>query len=185
MTGPLLRSRVAPLALVAMILTIDAVRGHVTSYLLFGLLDEVCHLATAVLVLDATTRWHARHTPPRFLLAALLASVLIDVDHVPMDLLSSDIITAGTPRPYTHSLTTMVVLLVATGVLRHRRSATPVAGVTVGVGLHLLRDLATAPVALWWPVAAHGLEVSYGWYAAVLVLAMLAGAVGRDRSGSA
>jgi hypothetical protein len=44
----MLLSRVVAMALVAMILLIDAVRGHVTSYIWYGVLDEVCHLATAV-----------------------------------------------------------------------------------------------------------------------------------------
>jgi inner membrane protein len=107
--------------------------------------------------------------------------VLIDIDHVPLDLLSSDILTAGTPRPYTPALATMLVLIAAAGLLRRRRGATAVAGLAVGVGLHLLRDVATGPVALWWPVTAHGLQVGYGWYAAGLVLATIAGALRCDR----
>jgi hypothetical protein len=195
----MLVSRVVAMWLVGLILLVDVVRGHVTSYLWYGVLDEVCHLATAVVCLDAA-RWRWRETSPqflgrrsrsvacfagpgpaKFLLGALSGAVLIDIDHVPLDLLSSDILTAGTPRPYTHSLATMLVLIAVAGLLRRRRGATAVAGLAVGVGLHLLRDVATGPVALWWPVSADGLQVGYGWYAAGMALVTIAGALRRDR----
>ena len=40
--------------------------------------------------------------------------------------------------------------------------------------VHFLRDVATAPIALWWPVSSAGILVPGYWYlAALLVLATL------------
>ena len=51
---------------------------------------------------------------------ALISSVAIDLDHIP-GRLSVGWLTAGTPRPYTHSLLTIAVVLVSAWVLRRRR----------------------------------------------------------------
>ncbi len=85
-----------------------------------GVADEVAHLSTAVLLLRvAAARWPlARPLPPTLLVAALAASVLIDVDHVPADVFGSDVLTEGTKRPYTHSLSTVGVLALAAVVAR-------------------------------------------------------------------
>lgn len=48
-----------------------------------------------------------------FVGAVLVSSVLIDADHIP-DRLGIDWLSSGTPRPYTHSLLTIVVFLIAT-----------------------------------------------------------------------
>jgi inner membrane protein len=57
-------------------------------------------------------------------------------------------------------------------------------GLALGVGLHLVRDLATGPgVPLWWPVEDDGVLVPYAWYALVLGIAT-AVAVGRQLSRS-
>src|SRR6476469_7974503 len=48
------------------------------------------------------------------------------------------------------------------------------AGAAWGVAAHFLRDVATAPIALWWPVSSAGILVPGYWYlAALLVLATL------------
>jgi hypothetical protein len=48
------------------------------------------------------------------------------------------------------------------------------AGAALGVAAHFLRDVATAPVALGWPVSSAGVQVPTSWYlAALLVLAIL------------
>jgi hypothetical protein len=48
------------------------------------------------------------------------------------------------------------------------------AGAAWGVAAHFLRDVATAPIALWWPVSSAGVMVPGYWYlAALFVLAIL------------
>jgi hypothetical protein len=70
-----------------------------------AVLDETAHLLTGFIVLGALFRG----APTRFSVPMLAASVLIDLDHIP-GALGADFLTAGTPRPYTHSLTTLVLL---------------------------------------------------------------------------
>lgn len=145
-----------------------------------AIIDEPCHLATAVVVLAAYAR---RQGPPgRWFAGAMLsASVLIDIDHLPLEF-GSTAWTAGTPRPYTHALW-LVAALATVAIIATRRSrvsggtgasmtASLSAGVTLGVCAHFLRDVATAPIALWWPVSSVGVVVPGIWYvAALLVLA--------------
>src|SRR5581483_5063807 len=73
-----------------------------------GPIDELAHIATALLGVGLLTPGARR----RYLLPALIASFAIDVDHVPGSL-GIDWITVGTPRPYTHSLLTLAVILAA------------------------------------------------------------------------
>jgi hypothetical protein len=70
-------------------------------------LDWTAHLLTTLFIV-----WTIRPLiSERQLVSALVASVVIDVDHVPGQL-GSHILTAGTSRPYSHSLTTVAALLV-------------------------------------------------------------------------
>lgn len=139
-----------------------------------GVADEVAHLSTAVLLLRvAAARWPlARPLPPTLIVAALAASVLIDVDHVPADVFGSDVLTEGTKRAV-HALPV------------HRRRAGPCRGRrqtrygatgpgrAVGVALHLCRDLATGGVALVWPASTALVTVPYLVYALTLVAGVL------------
>jgi MYXO-CTERM domain-containing protein len=113
----------------------------------------------------------------------LSASVLIDLDHLPLEL-GSPVLTAGTPRPYTHALWLLVLLIVAAAAARRRHHvsgsarAGMVAGIAAGaawgVAAHFLRDVATAPIALWWPVSSASVQVpGFCYLAALLVLATL------------
>lgn len=69
-----------------------------------GLLDEISHLATAALGLLVLAC--VIDVPRRFYVAALIASVAIDLDHIPdyLGLLGDQ-----PQRPVTHSLTTVAV----------------------------------------------------------------------------
>jgi hypothetical protein len=157
-----------------------------------ALMDEPCHLATAMIVLGALTRWRGRPPSRWFVWAMLSASVLIDLDHLP-EQFGSSILTAGTPRPYTHALWVAVVLAAATVATGRRHRATGgtragivtaiAAGATWGVSAHFLRDVATAPIALWWPVSSAGVQVPNWWYLAVLLV--LAFMPPRSRAGPA
>jgi hypothetical protein len=158
-----------------------------------GLVDEPCHLATAVVVMGALSRWHGRAPDRWFARAMLSASVLIDLDHVPLAL-GSTAWSGSLPRPYTHALW-VVAPLAATAAISSRLSTASrgkgktaaatvtslSAGAAWGVGAHFLRDVATAPIALWWPVASTGVQVPYGWY--LMVLAVL-GLVPRRQPGA-
>lgn len=143
---------------------------------MLGLLDEPAHLATAALLLACVGA--LRRTRP--VLITLVASVAIDLDHLPLY--------AGAPmgadgRPPTHSLAT-VAALAAAGLLvkRHR---TDLLACAAGVTLHLVRDVATGPGApLAWPISGHDVVAPYAGYAALLVVAAIAAAGVRVRVGS-
>ena len=158
--------------LVAVVLVVDGLLA-VTSppRVVLGLLDEPAHLATAALVLGTVAALRGRPLSRPLLLAALAASVLIDVDHVPMDLFGSDVVTEGTRRPYSHSLTTPLVLAAVAGLLPRGRSRLVLTGAALGVLLHLWRDLATGGASLLWPALTTNISTPYGLYAASLVLA--------------
>jgi inner membrane protein len=137
-----------------------------------GLLDEPAHLLTAWLVLNAVTRARTRSWP-----WVLLGVVAIDVDHVPLYLLGGPIAVGG-GRPVTHSLITVLVLLVVAVAVRRARAAT--GGLAAGVLLHLLRDVATGPgVPVWWPVQPDSVLLPYRLYLFVLV-ALAAAAVAQQ-----
>jgi hypothetical protein len=178
------------LGLVAAIaLTDGVVDWHRMGFLPRGLVDEPCHLATAVIVVGALTRWRGR-APDRWLVGAMLpSSVLIDLDHVPLAL-GSTAWSGSLPRPYTHALWVVAALTVIAAISsrlaapgRGKTTAATLAsfsaGMAWGVGAHFLRDVATAPIALWWPVASTGVQVPYGWY--LMAMAVLA-AVPRHHS---
>jgi inner membrane protein len=172
------------LALAAAIAVTDhVVHQQQLPFLWRGLMDEPCHLATAMIVLGALARWRGRPPSSRFAWAMLSASVLIDLDHLPLEL-GSGVLTAGTPRPYTHALWALVLLAVTAAAARHRHQvsgsgragtvAVIAAGAAWGVAAHFLRDVATAPISLWWPVSSAGVQVPGYWYlAALLILATL------------
>jgi inner membrane protein len=125
-------------------------------------LDEPAHLLTAWLLLSAAG---VRGTA---LLWALAGSVLIDLDHVPLYLGAP--VTAGGGRPVSHSLAALVVLLALAWAWRSQR--TRLGGLAAGVGLHVVRDLASGPgVPLLWPLLSGSARVPYALYVGVLVAA--------------
>ncbi|SDC39396.1 inner membrane protein [Geodermatophilus telluris] len=129
-----------------------------------ALLDEPAHLLTAGLLLAA-----AGVRSRRLVLWALAGAVLIDLDHVPLYLGAE--VTADGGRPVSHSVTTVLVLLVAAGVWRAQR--TRLAGLALGVVLHVVRDLASGPgVPLLWPLLPTSAHLPYPVYAGVLVAAV-------------
>jgi membrane-bound metal-dependent hydrolase YbcI (DUF457 family) len=182
-------------ALVAGVVVDDAVLvPRSPSYLVLGILDEPAHLATSAVLLlaigAATRRLTGRPLPPAYAAALLVAGNLIDFDHVPA-FLGSMAITDGTPRPYSHSLLTVgllaAVAAVAAAIGRRLPTRLPLAaialGAATGVAGHLLRDVATAPVALLWPWSSDGLTVRHRYYLVALAIAALvavAGAISRS-----
>lgn len=178
------RNRWWSLALVAAIVATDQVLlQRSVGFTARALLDEPCHLATGVILLGTLTRWRGRAPARPFAWALLAASVAIDLDHLPGRFAASGTFYGSLPRPYTHALWLLLLLIVvalpAAGWARSggRGRATLVAGIFAGAswGLasHFLRDLATAPIALLWPVSPAPLQVPYGWYLALLLVLVI------------
>ena len=171
-------------AVVAVDLLWSLVEGS-TGSLAYGLIAAPAHLATCVVALLAVTALAGRSLPPRFVTAALIASVAIDVDHIP-GYLGSHVLAGTLPRPYPHSLL-LVLLLAALGGVSRRRGVREVSlGLAFGVSVHLFRDLATGPgVPLLWPLSDGVASLPYAYFALGLGLATLLalrGAPARRRS---
>ena len=126
-----------------------------------ALLDEPAHVATTLLALLALPRPVTRRTRA----SALLASGLLDVDHVPSEL-GSDVLRRGTARPYGHSA---LGALAAAALARAARGSP--AGAAFGVATHLLRDAASGPgVTLGWPLSQRTQRVGATRYHAAVAL---------------
>jgi inner membrane protein len=128
-----------------------------------GPLDETAHLLTTLIVLWAL----GRRVCDRFLIPALVASVAIDLDHIPAEL-GTDFLTRGTSRPYTHSLLSIVIVLVAAAWWRSRREV--LLGIAIGLAIHFWRDTSEngTGVALAWPVSTHEFVLSHTGYLIVM-----------------
>ena len=133
-----------------------------------GPLDETAHLMTTLLILWAL----GPRIYKRFMVPALIASVAIDADHIPGQL-GANWLTAGTPRPYTHSLLTIVIVLAIAGLWRARRDL--VLGIAIGLALHFFRDLAEgdAGASLLWPVSYHSFQYPHGVYVAIMAVVVM------------
>lgn len=157
-----------PGALVGAIAVLDLVnRATPFQVLLTGLLDEPAHLATAALVLLGVAGGPRLARHPVLTVSALAASMLIDIDHVPL-YAGVPHIADGGGRPFSHSLTTVAVLgavWLATG-----RRWPVLAGAAIGVCLHFVRDVATGPgLQLFWPATSEVIRLPYAWYFVVVV----------------
>lgn len=150
----------------------DQADQHIgTSVLLGAPLDETAHVLTALLVI-----WALGGVACRFLLPALVASVAIDLDHVPRDL-GQTWLTDGTPRPYTHSLLTIAVVLLVAALAKRRREIA--IGVALGLVIHFWRDLAEpgTGVALLWPLSSVSFSLPHASYLVVMAVTIVAGLV--------
>jgi membrane-bound metal-dependent hydrolase YbcI (DUF457 family) len=169
-SGP---ARPQAVALVAFVLGLDLLWSVVASSTApteFAAVDEPAHLATALLLLFALlTLARSRRPSLSFLAAALIASVAIDLDHIP-GLLGWQGLTGSVPRPYPHSLLTPLALIVVGGLAGGRTR--PVAfGTAFGVGAHLCRDLCTGPgAAILWPLSSAAIRLPYPIFVVALVL---------------
>ncbi len=130
-----------------------------------GPLDEFAHLLTTLLFFWAL----GPRARERFLLPALIASVAIDLDHIP-GRLGVDLLTAGTPRPYAHSLLTIAIVLAGAYLLRRRRDL--LLGVAIGLAIHLWRDMGEGDsgVSLLWPISKHSFQYPHGALVAVMAV---------------
>jgi hypothetical protein len=115
---------------------------HVAAH---ALLDWSAHVAVTGLVLRALPERAATFAGP-----ALAASVLIDLDHVP--LAAAMLRGEAPPRPRPHTFATPAVLALA-GALLRGRARTVALGAALGISAHLARDLFNGPgVAVSWPL---------------------------------
>jgi inner membrane protein len=148
----------APVAL-GVIGGLDLIAGSKDWHLaVIGVLDEPAHLVTAGLVLALLPRGFASRVGAW----ALAASVAIDLDHLPLYTFAPGFATEG-GRPPTHSLVTVLVLLVGGALAPKWRAA--LAGIATGVVLHFLRDVGTGPgVSLGWPIFPQNVKVPYSVY---------------------
>lgn len=136
---------------------------------MFGVCDEIAHLATALLIVDSF-RQAGRRPGYRFVCAVAVGSTAIDVDHVPMELFGSDILTHGTGRPFAHTAL-IVGLVIAAATLLPGTSRRFALGVGVGMALHLLRDCATGGAPLLWPASTQSVTYPHAVYLTVLAVA--------------
>jgi inner membrane protein len=155
-----------PILLAGVALVFDALKRRVPFGLLSsGALDEVAHLASAALGLMVLAC--LIDVPRRFYVAALIASVAIDIDHIPLylGLLGDD-----GQRPVTHSLATVVVFAGAAAVSRRHRAV--LAGIATGLVLHFARDIAEGPpgVRLLWPLDGRTWAASYWWFLGMIIV---------------
>ena len=130
-----------------------------------GPVDEVAHLSTAALGLLVLARFI--DAPRRFYVAALIASVAIDVDHIPLYL---GLLGNQAHRPVTHSLSTVAVFAAAAAVRRRHRAV--LAGVATGLVLHFARDIAEGypGVRVFWPLQDTSWMVGYRWFLGMIVV---------------
>ena len=153
-----------PILLAGVALAFDAADRRVPfSILASGALDEVAHLATGALGLLALSCFI--DAPRRFYVAGLIASVAIDLDHIPLYL------GVGNPyqRPVTHSLATVVVVVVAAAVSRRHRAV--LTGAATGLLIHFARDIAEGPpgVRMLWPLQNTAWTASFGWFLGMII----------------
>jgi membrane-bound metal-dependent hydrolase YbcI (DUF457 family) len=113
-----------------------------------GVLDLACHLGTACAV-TLPVLPNTRHSR-EFGLVALGSAVALDIDHI-IAARSFEVNSWQTmpSRPPTHSLATLIAL--AWGAERLSPGRRLWLAVGLGIGSHLLRDLATGGAPLWHP----------------------------------
>ena len=160
----LIRLWTVPVLLAAVALAFDAADRRVPfSILASGALDEVAHLVTGALGLLALSCFI--DVPRRFYVAGLIASVAIDLDHIPLYL------GVGNPyqRPVTHSLATVAIVVVAAASRRHRAV---LAGVAAGLLIHFARDIAEGPpgVRMLWPFQDTAWTASARWFWVMIIV---------------
>jgi hypothetical protein len=155
-----------PLLLAAAALAFDAAKRRIAfGVWTTGPVDEAAHLATAALGLLVLIRFIA--APRRFYVAALVASVAIDLDHIPLYL---GLLGDPAQRPITHSLSTAAVFVAAAAASRRHRAI--LAGVATGLVLHFARDVAEGypGVRIFWPLQGTSWMVSYRWFLVLIVV---------------
>jgi membrane-bound metal-dependent hydrolase YbcI (DUF457 family) len=152
----------------ATILMIEVLfRWLIPPLLVAALLDETAHLATTLLFLSVLGLGSSRLP---FVVGAAVGTVLIDLDHLPQQL-GWSAIAAEESRPYTHSLL-MVGIVAALALVLRGDQRTASLGVAFGIAAHLVRDMATGGVLLFWPLTTSNITLPYVLYALMLLIAL-------------
>jgi hypothetical protein len=162
----LVRWWAGPLLLAAAALAFDAIDRRIAfGVWTTGPVDEVTHLSTAALGLLVLACFI--DAPRRSYVAALIASVAIDLDHIPLYL---GLLGDEAQRPVTHSLSTVAVFAAAAAASRRHRAV--LAGVATGLVLHFARDIAEGypGVRVFWPLEDFSWMVSYRWFLGLIVV---------------
>ena len=160
----------SPLLLAAVALAVDAADRRIPfGVWTTGPIDEIVHASTAALGLLVLAR--LIDAPRRFYVAALIASVAIDVDHIPLYL---GLLGNQAQRPVTHSLSVVAVFIAAAAASRRHRAV--LAGVSTGLVLHFARDLAEGypGVRVFWPLQHTSWMISYQWFLGMIIVFTIA-----------
>jgi inner membrane protein len=160
------RSWAYPIVLAGVACSFDAAnRGLQYGLLRTGPLDEIAHLATAALGLLVLASFI--DVPRRLYIAALVASVAIDLDHIPVYL---GLLADQDQRPFTHSLATAVVFAGAAAASRRHRAM--LSGAALGLLLHFARDIAEGPpgVRMLWPLQETAWTANYWWFLGMIIV---------------
>ena len=155
-----------PVLLAGVALGFDAVERRLSFHVATtGLVDEAAHLATAALGLLVLACFI--DAPRRFYVAALIASVAIDLDHIPLYL---GLFGEQAQRPPTHSLATVLVFAAAAAASRRHRAV--LAGAATGLVLHFARDIAEGPpgVRMLWPLQDTAWTASFWWFLGMIIV---------------
>ena len=155
-----------PLLLAAVALAFDAAGRRIPfGVWTTGPVDEVAHLCTAALGLLVLACFI--DAPRRFYVAAIIASVAIDLDHIPLYL---GLLGNEGQRPATHSLSTVAVFAVTAVASRRHRAV--LAGVAAGLVLHFARDIGEGypGVRVFWPFQDASWMVTYRWFLGIIVV---------------
>lgn len=176
-----------PAVLLAAIALVDLLRPAVELPLVLdGVLDETAHLATSALLVLAVAGPRAVAARPWPCLGLALGSTVIDLDHTILYTNwfgNFQTFRHEHGRPYSHSLVTiLVVLVLAAAARRGSRGRAVLLGGAVGLALHFFRDFSEGPgVPLFWPATTAALTVPYPWYGAVVVVSTVV-ATARSRA---
>src|SRR4051812_48786446 len=148
-------------AALATLLVVDAfVLPRMPVRPLSGVVDEAAHAATGLALLAALP-----HGDREFVRGLAAGSILLDVDHLP-ELWNRRWLRPRGVRPLPHTLAVPALLLAHSA----RKSNRFALGAAIGLGGHLLRDLATGKTAvpLLWPLTRRRFSIRYRKYAAVM-----------------
>lgn len=162
------------IAAIVGIVAIDLwIRGSET-LLIHGIADEIAHLLTAVVCVEA---FRVLGTPIRWP-AALTGAVVLDLDHIPLIYGWAEPL-AGSTRPETHAL--WPVMLVMVGGLAYRDERWIWWSIAIGMSTHLFRDTATGTVVLLWPFEDIPVHIPYIVYLLVMWGGVLVARLGLRR----